>query len=72
MTDLIDDANALAEIHRLAALSKVPKHTRPPSTICLNCDEPLTTRVNFCDIDCRNDWEQRHRSARLAPVQDDE
>lgn len=61
MSDLIDDANYVAEVMRLAALASVPKPRRP-SPVCLNCDEPLDERFNFCDIDCRNDYELRIRN----------
>lgn len=70
MSDLIDDANYVAEVMRLAALANVPK-PKPPSTVCLNCEEPLFKRFNFCDIDCRNDWELRNRH-RPATANDDE
>lgn len=62
MSDLIDEANHRAEIARLAAISNIPRPTNMRSTKCLNCDEPLKKRYNFCDLDCRSDYELRRKS----------
>lgn len=67
MADIIDEANYLAEIARVAAISNVPRPSALRSTVCLNCDEPLIERFNFCDPDCRTDYELRSRM-RSIPV----
>lgn len=59
MADIIDEANYRAEIARVAAISNVPRPNPVRSRSCLNCDEPLTDRFNFCDTDCRTDYELR-------------
>jgi hypothetical protein len=62
MSDLIDEANHRAEIARLAAISNIPRPSNIRSTKCLNCQEPLKKRYNFCDLDCRSDYELRRKT----------
>ena len=54
MGDWIDEAVALQEQMLAVALANRPAPP-PPSSICLNCKEPLTARFNYCDADCRDD-----------------
>ena len=32
---------------------------------CYNCDEPLTIGLNFCDGDCRDDYDHRITRGKL-------
>ncbi len=66
MADIIDEANQRAEIARLAAISNIPKPLNRKATRCLNCAEPLKKRFNFCDPDCRQDYEMRSRQTRRS------
>lgn len=59
MADIIDQASALEDAHRAAALAAARVVQRPKSAVCLNCREPLTDRFNFCDPECRDDWQRR-------------
>ena len=59
MADIVDQASALEDLQRDQALAAARQQSRPPSRICLNCDEPLHDRFNFCDPECRNDYERR-------------
>jgi len=72
MGDWIDEAVALQEQLLEAALANRPRPA-PSSSTCLNCLEPLTDRVNYCDTDCRDDHQKRTGSrARTLSVLDDE
>lgn len=66
MADIIDEANQRAEIARLAAISNIPKPLNRKATSCLNCGEALVDRFNFCDLDCREDYEFRSSRTRIA------
>lgn len=66
MADIIDEANQRAEIARLAAISTIPKPLNKKTTSCLNCSEPLVDRFNFCDLDCREDYELRSKRHRYT------
>jgi len=63
MPDEADLANEQAERHLEAARSK----RRPVLFItgsCYNCGEPIGAR-EFCDADCRDDYERRERVGKL-------
>lgn len=72
MGDIVDHANDLAYLRLSAALQNIPE-PRPPSPICLNCDEPLPKgRFNFCDNACRDDRERYDTAViRNRPAHDD-
>lgn len=61
MADIIDDANKLAEHQREQALKRRKPEGPPPCGYCHNCNEPLTTGLRWCDLDCRADWERLQR-----------
>jgi hypothetical protein len=60
MPDIIDDANATADLFLAAALSirqqsaKVPTHG---IGMCLNCGADVEGDRRWCDVDCRNQWD---------------
>lgn len=64
MADIIDEANERAEL-RLRKQLEVRKPAGPePTGYCLNCDQPFDPEDDqrrWCDADCRDDWELRHR-----------
>ena len=31
---------------------------------CYNCGDPTPASVNFCDADCRDDWDKRQSAQR--------
>lgn len=66
--DLADEQTELwlGEALRRARAVKNP----PPSPDCLNCDEPLEGRFNFCDAACRDDWETRQAALRLRGTEE--
>lgn len=66
MTDQLDEAQRLTDIHLAASLSaRAP--TLPHTGLCHNCREPIPEGA-FCGPDedgdpsgCREDWELRNR-----------
>lgn len=72
MSDLVDEANELTQ-RRLDSLLRNRPPPPPESKTCLNCGEALHDRVNFCDADCRDDYE-KHRTAkqRNIKIEDDD
>ena len=58
MTDDADHASEYEQRMRDAAL-RVRKPEPKPCGFCLNCGEPC--RENWCDKDCRDDYELRMR-----------
>lgn len=58
--DIIDRAQKRIDIQLEEAL----QHREPELTAkgqCYNCNEPLPHNKKFCDADCRDDWEKRHK-----------
>ena len=61
MTDIIDMANDLAD----QLTSAYVAHERQQNPLltytgqCYNCDAPTPAGHNFCDADCRDDWQKR-------------
>lgn len=71
MGDIIDEANATADLFLRAALSKRQRDATPTDGIglCMNCAAEIEdTRRRWCDVDCRDAWqaEQRARDRRRA------
>ena len=68
MTDIIDAANDLAELHLADALAKRRANEKPgpePRGFCLFCEEPQTDLLRrWCDADCLADWERRQARIR--------
>lgn len=73
MADIVDAASALEELQRNQAIAAARAPAAPKSPVCLNCHEKLKKRFNFCDADCRNDWQARTNNRSAAPriVDDD-
>ena len=60
MTDILDDASKVEELHLGIAL----KHRNPiytPCGACFNCSEPIEKGL-FCSKDCGEDFELRERT----------
>ena len=61
MTDIIDIANDLVDQLTSAYIA----HERQQNPLltytgqCYNCDAPTPAGHNFCDADCRDDWQKR-------------
>ena len=53
-----DNASVEEERHLKLALS-IRKKVLPKTGYCYNCEDPV--EHTFCDIDCKTDWEKRHR-----------
>lgn len=65
MTDIYDQATAREEQERELALAHVRRHSKPALQhigVCHNCGESLDAPKTFCDSDCRDDWQRRHRN----------
>ena len=59
----MDDAD-VAEKHQRAEIQRAIRNRRPtlPYTgNCHWCDAPVGPRQQFCDADCRDDYEQHER-----------
>lgn len=56
--DLIDNANATADLFLAADLSRRPTPKAVRYTHCRFCGEKLKTPGGFCDADCRDDFER--------------
>ena len=54
-----NDNATLTEEHYLKLALSIRKETLPKTGYCHNCNEPV--EHNFCDSDCRIDWEKRNR-----------
>lgn len=54
-----DQATALEELARMAAL-QTRKPEGPAATgLCLNCGAAINQPRRWCDADCHSDWEAR-------------
>jgi len=59
--DYGDKSSAVEELHRDVAIRK-RKETGPKAIgVCYYCGEPLESGLRWCDIDCRDDWEEEKR-----------
>lgn len=62
MSDNVDEANELAQLHLRSALSRRPAQaSRPFTGKCHWCAEPVLAPQVFCDADCRDDLERSQR-----------
>ena len=74
MTDIIDLANDLAgQLTAAYVAHERSQNPRLPYTgQCYNCDAPMPDGRNFCDADCRDDWQKRRaaqqRSGKTTPA----
>lgn len=64
MADIIDDANAAAEVHLDAALrnykqSPIIAHATGE---CLHCGKDLPPERRWCDAICRDAWQEEHKA----------
>lgn len=58
MADIIDNAQEQEELIILAALSNRPKPSMVFTGRCYWCGETIS-KGNFCDLDCRDDYQKR-------------
>lgn len=66
MTDISDQATAREEQERELALAAQARHGVMCFTgECYNCAEPIECGC-FCDVDCRDDFEQRLKTKRIS------
>lgn len=65
MTDVIDQGCQREEEDRARALkAQAEKQHMEPVGFCYNCDEVVFEGC-FCDIYCRDDYEQRERKEKI-------
>ena len=68
MTDIIDMANDLVD--RLTAAYVAYERDQAPRLTytgqCYNCDAPTPHGHNFCDADCRDDWQKRQAAQKRS------
>lgn len=67
-SDVIDNANDLAAqlTDAYVAHQRAQNVRLPYIGECHNCGEPTPDGVNFCDTDCRDDWDKRQRAKRRS------
>jgi hypothetical protein len=64
---MADFADIAAEREQLdtalaVAAARAPQPTAPVACgLCHNCHEPVADCAQFCDADCRDDWQARKR-----------
>jgi hypothetical protein len=60
--DIYDQATAQEELARDIALkaARAPIKRLIPNGACYNCDAGLSHAGEFCDADCRDDWQRRN------------
>lgn len=68
MTDIIDMANDLADQLTSAYVAHERKQNPRLPFIgqCYNCDAPTPHGHNFCDADCRDDWQKRQTAQKRS------
>ena len=61
MSDIIDQANDLADQLTTAYIAHERQQNQRLTHTgqCYNCDAPTPQGRNFCDADCRDDWQKR-------------
>ena len=61
MTDIIDQANDLAEQLTAAYVAYQRRQNARLAYTgqCYNCETSTPAGHNFCDADCRDDWQKR-------------
>ena len=59
--DIYDQASQQEELMRDVAIAAAlkPKFKLKPVGQCYNCLENLSNEGEFCDADCRDDWQRR-------------
>lgn len=64
MADIIDDANATADLFLALALRKTQQCAPVAKGIgmCLHCATVLADDRRWCDAQCRDDWEKEQRT----------
>ena len=64
--DIIDQANAAAEVFHREALTR--RHPEGPAAtgFCFNCEARLAPKLRWCSVDCRADWEKTERAKAFA------
>lgn len=69
MTDIIDQANDIAQFSIERAIANAPKFNRPSLTECQDCGEPIPAErrklggVTLC-IDCQKYFDKKQREYR--------
>lgn len=64
MADIIDDANATADLFLSAALLKQAQvsKVRPSGIgVCLYCGTDVDGDRRWCDVECRDEWEKERK-----------
>lgn len=64
--DIIDQANAAAEVFHREAITRRQPEGPPATGYCLNCDAHLAPKQRWCNLDCRADWEKTERAKAFA------
>ena len=72
VADIIDNANATADIFLKSALSNKKPEAPQLYGTCLCCYSKISILQRWCDIDCRNDWERRQRAIEQAAIYDED
>ena len=63
MTDAIDRGCEREELDRNLALMQRKPSGPTPTGICATCQRPVPEGAQFCDEECREDWELEQRRA---------
>lgn len=73
--DIFDEATIREEFHRDVSLrnARAQQDRLKPTGKCHWCDEPVDTARPFCDVDCRDDYEQdlKRQKIKGRPVNDE-
>lgn len=73
--DIFDEATRREEFHREVSLrnARAQQNRLEPTGRCHWCDEPVDTPRSFCDVDCRDDYEQdlKRQKIKGRPVDDE-
>lgn len=60
MADIVDLASDLVVLSEELALKAIRlKKKEGFLGACLNCEEKISTQIQFCSVECRDDWEKR-------------
>jgi hypothetical protein len=57
-SDIVDQANEVAELHRQAGIKQRRPEGPKATGECLNCGEPVASPRRWCDAACRDEWEK--------------
>ncbi len=61
MTDIIDQANDVAQAETESAIKAArAQSTQAPVFVgrCLNCGKPTQAPRRWCDVECRDEWQE--------------